>query len=213
MTPYFPTVYGVKAKLPALLPFPIVEMSTPSSLAPAIIDRTTVLSLLATLALLIVAYVASLRLLSPSTSTKVRILFIWHAFDALIHLLLEGSFLYNCFFTYTSISHSSDNLHSASLKAPGAFFLGQKERLYGSNYGSNPMARLWQEYAKADKRWGEADLTIVSIELLTVFIAGPLAGYVCQLIRRQDRSGKLWFWASLLATGELYGGKFFFGFR
>ena len=185
-------------------------MSTPSSLAPAIIDRTTVLSLLATLALLIVAYVASLRLLSPSTSTKVRILFIWHAFDALIHLLLEGSFLYNCFFTYTSIPNSRDNLDPAILRAPGAFFLGQKERLYGSNHGSNPMARLWQEYAKADRRWGEADLTIVSIELLTVFIAGPLAVYVCQLIRRQDRSGKLWFWASLLATGELYGGKFFF---
>lgn len=71
------------------------------------------------------------------------------------------------------------------------------------------MARLWQEYAKADKRWGGADLTIVSIELLTVFIAGPLAVYVCQLLRRQDRSGKLWFWAIVLATGELYGGKFF----
>lgn len=72
------------------------------------------------------------------------------------------------------------------------------------------MARLWQEYAKADKRWGEADLTIVSIELLTVLIEGPLAVYICELLRRQDRGGKVWFWASVLATGEIYGGKLFF---
>lgn len=71
------------------------------------------------------------------------------------------------------------------------------------------MARLWQEYAKADKRWGGADLTIISIELLTVFVAGPLAVYVCELVRQQDRGGKLWFWASVLATGELYGGEFY----
>lgn len=175
-----------------------------------VIDQTTVLSLLATLALLITAYVASLRLLSPTTSTKFRILFIWHAFDALTHLVLEGSYLYNCFFTYTIIQNSSDYPHPASLTGPGVHFLGHKDRLYGSNYGNSPMAKLWQEYAKADTRWGGADLVIISIELLTVLVEGPLALYVCELIRRQDRGGKLWFWASLIATGELYGGKLFF---
>lgn len=70
------------------------------------------------------------------------------------------------------------------------------------------MAKLWQEYAKADKRWGGTDLTVISLELLTVFGAGPLALYVCELVRRQDSGGKLWFWASILATGELYGGEF-----
>lgn len=74
------------------------------------------------------------------------------------------------------------------------------------------MARLWMEYAKADHRWGDADLTVVSLELLTVFVAGPLAIYVCELIRRRDES-KLWFWASILATAELYGGEHFVEFH
>lgn len=81
------------------------------------------------------------------------------------------------------------------------------DRLYGSQYGSSPTAKLWQEYAKADKRWGGADLTVISLELLTVFGAGPLAAYICELVRRRDNGGKLWFWASVLATGELYGGE------
>ena len=33
---------------------------------------------------------------------------------------------------------------------------------------------LGKEYAKADYRWGQADPTIVSLELLTVFFNGPL---------------------------------------
>ena len=75
-----------------------------------------------------------------------------------------------------------------------------------------PTAKLWQEYAKADKRWGGADLTVVSLELLTVFGAGPVAACVCEMIRRGDGAGngKMWFWASVLATAELYGGKIFF---
>ena len=84
--------------------------------------------------------------------------------------------------------------------------MGYADRLYGSQYGTNPTAKLWQEYAKADKRWGGADLTVISLELLTVFGAGPLAAYICELVRRRDTGGKLWFWASILATGELYGG-------
>ena len=176
-----------------------------------VIDKVTILSLLATLALLAIAYLTSLRLLSRrNTSTKFRILFIWHAFDALTHLILEGSFLYNCFFTFITIPHtSSDYPHPASLTLPGVYFLGYKDRRYGSNYGSSPMAKLWQEYAKADSRWGGADLVIVSIELLTVLVEGPLALYVCELIRRQDPGGRLWFWASVIAIGELYGGEFF----
>ncbi len=87
--------------------------------------------------------------------------------------------------------------------------MGYKDRLYGSQYGSSASAKLWQEYAKADRRWGGADLTVVSLELLTVFGAGPLAVGFCELIRRRDRGGRLWFWASVLATGELYGGEIF----
>lgn len=170
------------------------------------IDLTTVLSLFAALSVLITAYAVSLRVLHASTTTKLRVLFIWHLFDSLIHFTFEGSFLYNCFFTYTSVLHSSDYPHPASLTSPGVYFMGYADRSYGSQYGTSPTAKLWQEYAKADKRWGGADLTVISLELLTVAAAGPLAAYICELIRRRDGGGKLWFWASVLATGELYGG-------
>ena len=41
-----------------------------------------------------------------------------------------------------------------------------------------------------------------------MFGAGPLAVWVCELIRRgPSERGRLWFWGSVLATGELYGGK------
>ena len=182
----------------------MVNMEAQSTL---VIDSSTIGGLLAALLLLVIAYFASVRLLHASTTTKLRILFIWHLFDALIHFLFEGSFLYNCFFTYTSIAPTSDYPHPASLTAPGTYFLGFADRMYGSYYGSSPTAKLWQEYAKADRRWGGTDLTVISLELLTVFGAGPLAAYVCELVRRQDNGGKLWFFASILATGELYGGK------
>ena len=47
-------------------------------------------------------------------------------------------------------------------------------------------------------------MTIISLELLTVFLGVPIAAWVCYCIaqRRKDT----FFWAILLATGELYGG-------
>jgi hypothetical protein len=63
-------------------------------------------------------------------------------------------------------------------------------------------------YAKADRRWAGADLTVVSLELLTVLGAGPLALWICRGIARGDPM--VGFWMVVLATGELYGGMFFF---
>jgi len=63
-------------------------------------------------------------------------------------------------------------------------------------------------YAKADRRWAGADLTVVSLELLTVLGAGPLALWICWGIVRGD--AMVGFWMVVLATGELYGGGFFF---
>jgi hypothetical protein len=187
-----------------------------------VIDAVTVTSLLAALGIFIIAYVLSGVLLPKAASTRSRILFVWHSFDSLIHFCFEGSFLYNCFFTYLQLpgppSQSYSNL--AILTPPGVYFLGPayKDRLYGSFYGNSPTAKLWQEYAKADKRWGGADLTVISLELLTVFIGGPLAAYICYLLSKghgdsapkaqgSGVSGKLAFWLIVLATGELYGGK------
>lgn len=177
------------------------------------IDTTTVTSLLAVLALLGGAYFASIKLLPKTTTLKTRVLFVWHVFDALIHFVFEGSFLWNCFFVTYSLP-TSFNSKSASqaitlFTPPDVYWLGNEKLLYGANYGTGPFSRLWQEYAKADKRWGGTDLTVVSLELLTVFVAGPLACWIAYLLTKDERKGvlKKWFWMVVLATGEIYGGE------
>ncbi|OJD36169.1 emopamil-binding protein [Diplodia corticola] len=213
------------------------------------IDLTTVLSLLGTLAVLATAYALSLRLLPRSSGPKARVLFVWHLFDALIHFVFEGSFLWNCFCVHwipppppaaaaapsplspysiaAAAAHAAaSNAHTTTpppssptpqdfliLTPPDVFFLQRNDTLFGAAYGTGPFSRLWQEYAKADRRWGGADLTVVSIELLTVFLAGPLALWCAEQVRRgewyagrQGMEGRKWFWMVVLATGELYGG-------
>lgn len=64
-------------------------------LPPDLFDQTTLVSLASTVVILAVAYGTSLKALAPSTPSSYRFLFIWHAFDALIHFFLEGSFLYH----------------------------------------------------------------------------------------------------------------------
>jgi hypothetical protein len=177
----------------------------PASEGP-VIDQTTILSLLATVSFVLAAYYASLKYLSPSASPKIRILFIWHGFDALIHGIIEAGYIYNCFFTYTTDSSlwaGSKNSVSAYLP-PDVHFLGYKDRLYGSFYGTNPLSGLWQVYARADARWGGSDLTVISLELLTVLIGAPLAAWNCYCLAKQRKD--TWFWMIVLATGELYGG-------
>jgi len=183
---------------------------------PAIISTTTVVSLLAVLSLILAAYVLSLGLLPRSSSTKIRILFIWHLFDALTHFLLEGSFLYCVFFTILPSStllpgHDSGRLLS-SLHKPllphDVHFMNNEEVIRGAFYGSHPFAKLWAEYGRADARWGAADPGVVSLELLTVGLMGPLAVYICFLLRKgSDKEGSAWFYMTVVAASELYGGE------
>lgn len=144
-------------------------------------------------------------------------LFLWHAYDFLTHFIIEGSYLYHCFFSYMDLPFpTSDYPHPASRGGPAvAYLYGDANRRYGAIYSQAPMARLWQEYAKADRRWGGADLTVISLELLTVGLAGPAAVYVCYLISKVAKSQgtvkakfqtRMWFVAVMIATGELYGG-------
>ncbi|KAK8238571.1 Emopamil-binding protein [Phyllosticta capitalensis] len=198
-----------------------------SAPAPSLLDPTTLLSLLGTVVALAAAYTLSLRLLPRTTSKTIRILFIWHVFDALIHAFFEGSFLYNCFFVSASRSSLSSSASPGSAAAspeifeplpPGVHWLGDPSRLYGAFYGAGPSSRLWQEYAKADRRWGGSDTGVVSLELLTVLIGAPLAAACAEGLRRGANasrkasgtfgcvSNKTWYWMTILATGELYGG-------
>ncbi|PQE12119.1 emopamil binding protein [Rutstroemia sp. NJR-2017a BVV2] len=168
------------------------------------IDQTTILSLFAVLLLLISSYALSLRVLSISTPRSLRILFIWHFFDFLIHTIFEGSFLYNCFF--------SSQPYDPAVSHPVIMsnFLNTSEHMFGAKYADNWASKLWMVYAQADRRWAGADLTVVSLELLTVLGAGPLALWICWGIVRKD--WRVNFWMVVLATGELYGGKFWLSF-
>ena len=144
------------------------------------IDATTIVSLLFFVSLLGAAYGGSIRLLPRTATVKTRVLFVWHLFDALIHLFFEGSFLWNCFFVSYSLP-TSFNVAAKKhpriklLTPPDVYWLGREDRIYGASYGEGLFSRLWQEYAKADRRWGGTDLGVVSLEVLTVFVGAPLA--------------------------------------
>ncbi|RHZ72807.1 hypothetical protein CDV55_108636 [Aspergillus turcosus] len=180
-----------------------------ASTIPFTLDVPTLLCIGFALSFMPIAYLLGTSLI-PSSQTRNRILFYWHAYDALTHIFIEGSFLYECFYSYTT-------LPAGFSKEP--YFLGYKDRVYGAAYGTGPSARLWQEYAKADRRWAVADATTISIELLTVFLGGPAAVYVCYLLWKASSSSsastasakgaakaRLWLVAPALATAELYGG-------
>ncbi|KAF7718008.1 Uncharacterized protein PECH_004713 [Penicillium ucsense] len=183
-------------------------MTTTSTGASFTLDLSTVLCLTFCLSFMPIAYLLG-KALIPSGHTRNRILFFWHAYDALTHIFIEGSFLYECFFSYAALPKG--------IVSSGPHLLNRLDRIYGAAHGTGPSARLWQEYAKADGRWATADVTVVSLELLTVFLGGPAALYVCYLLCRasdetlsaRGRGGAkatLWFVATALATAELYGG-------
>ncbi|KAJ5776674.1 uncharacterized protein N7511_001685 [Penicillium nucicola] len=179
-------------------------MSSPDSFT---LDVPTVLCIAFSLSLMPVAYILC-QTLVPANKTRDRVLFFWHAYDALTHIFIEGSFLYECFFSYTTV---------VGISNVEPFFLNRPDRAYGPAYGTGPSSRLWQEYAKADRRWAGADLTVVSLELLTVFLGGPAAIYICYLLCKSSNEkisaksrgsvkATLWFVSTALATAELYGG-------
>ena len=178
---------------------------------PLHIDQTTVFSLLGTVAVLATAYAFSLRVLPTHSGRKARVLFVWHLFDALIHAIFEGSFLWNCFFAHAPRDPAAQS--TRALLPPGVHFLGARDRTYGAAHGAGAFAALWREYARADARWAGTDLAVVSLELLTVCVGAPLALWCADMVRRGEwdarrgREGRKWFWMTVLATGELYGGQ------
>ncbi|KAJ5225671.1 hypothetical protein N7468_006896 [Penicillium chermesinum] len=179
-------------------------MASPEAFA---LDIPTLLCLSFALSFLPLAYIFSTLL--PTNSLRNRVLFFWHAYDALTHIFIEGSFLYECFFSYATLP--------PGFSTPSPHFLSRSDRVYGAAYGTGPSARLWQEYAKADHRWAVADAGVISLELLTVFLGGPAAVYVCYLLWRSSSEtlsarargsakATLWLVMTALATAELYGG-------
>ncbi|KAL2023901.1 hypothetical protein VTK56DRAFT_678 [Thermocarpiscus australiensis] len=182
---------------------------SPPAPPPSLVDQTTVVSLLSTLAILLAALALSRRVLDPLTTPgRLRALFVWHAFDALTHFILEGSFVYHCLFTSAPV---------ARLAGKGSTYWPDPENFLGGGIGDgdavvhgaqaggeNPLARLWMVYARADARWAGVDLTVLSIEIITVLFAGSMACLACYDIARKSPRANLVM--IILATAEIYGG-------
>ncbi|PFH53288.1 hypothetical protein AMATHDRAFT_137950 [Amanita thiersii Skay4041] len=140
----------------------------------AVFNLTSALSLAGVAAVGFIAYTGSTILLPKHARWQDRYTFIWLAFDALIHFGFEGSWL--------------------SLSTFG--------RQVNSSQG--PLAQMWKDYSAADFRWGIADPTVVSLEILTVLGAGPMCCYILKQLVQNDPARH--YWIIVLCTAELYGG-------
>ena len=172
-----------------------------------IFDHKSVFALSFVTGLAVAACGTAFTLLPKKSTTKIRLLFSWHLFDALVHFTLGASYLYNAFYSSMStydVAYSR-GLHSQPMTPPGISFRGDSKRLYGAFYSTSKTASLWQEYAKADKRRGGSDLTIISNELIAVFILAPMALHVCSLLYKQEHHTTR-FWMGIIAICELYAG-------
>ncbi|XP_006000623.1 emopamil-binding protein-like [Latimeria chalumnae] len=111
--------------------------------------------------------------LGRKCSATDRWVLVWLFYDAIVHLTLEGPFVY----------------------------MSVRGTVARSN---NIVASLWKEYGKADARWLYSDPTIVSLEILTVVLAGPLALLLIHTIITEKYYRH--FIQITLCVCELYGG-------
>ncbi|XP_062521504.1 emopamil-binding protein-like [Corticium candelabrum] len=125
----------------------------------------------------IVSLVIGLRLAKGVISKGDKVVVVWLVYDAFIHFTLEGLFV------FYSIGTTVDKTH------------GQMEDI---------LVAVWREYGLADSRWIHGDATIVSLEILTVFLCGTLCLVLIDAIvnKRSYRH----FIQITLCVCELYGG-------
>ncbi|THH01913.1 hypothetical protein EW026_g877 [Hermanssonia centrifuga] len=145
-----------------------------SSDVPPFFTATSAYSLAFVSAIGVVAYISANAFLPKRATWQDRFTWIWLTFDALIHFSFEAIFLYYSMFGKTIAT------------TPG------------------PLAEMVKEYARADFRWALADPTIVSLEILTVLGAGPMACYILKQLASDDPARH--YWIIVLCTGEIYGG-------
>lgn len=141
------------------------------SLPPDLFDKTTLISLASTVVILLAALLLSRLVLDKNTPASLRFLFIWHAFDALIHFCLEGSFVYLCLFASKAVDAGKGEIIKGSVLGsawegyyPSPYnYLGADagEVVHGAQAWAeegNVFAKLWMVYARADRRWAGVDL-------------------------------------------------------
>lgn len=110
----------------------------------------------------------------PGLAFVDKVALVWFILDAITHLTLELSY---CVLTW----------------------FGGAEK-----FPENAMAWTWLEYAKADRRWAVYDTNVLSLELLTALVVGPLCALMIYGIAKQ----KAWRHPLqlVICVMELYGG-------
>lgn len=139
-----------------------------------IFTTTSVLSLASVAGVAFAAVAGSRALLPRSATWQDRLTFAWLTFDGIVHLIFEGPFLY--------LSTFGKSVNTST----GVF------------------AEMWKEHTLADARWGVADPTLVSLEILTVLGGVPLCWYILSLLVKNDPARH--YWIVVLCVAELYGG-------
>ncbi|KAI9458389.1 Emopamil-binding protein [Lactarius psammicola] len=148
-----------------------------SAQPPSISTTTSAYSLACVAGIWLIASTAARALLPKNAPWQDRVTFIWLTFDAFIHFIFEGTLLAVLTSGRTVITSSA----------------------------SSPRCVRWREYADArHARWGIADPTVISVELLTVLSAGPMAAFIVYQIVRRDPARH--YWIVVLSAAELYGG-------
>jgi hypothetical protein len=124
---------------------------------PVVLFDTITIVALSSLVALVVAGISFANVTLPANfSSAKRFLFIWHAADALCHLIIEGSFVYHCLFSYLIVKDGQD---VSGLYPTPDNFLYSTDRIYGPQAGgSNIFAQMWMVYARADRRWAGVDI-------------------------------------------------------
>lgn len=106
-----------------------------------------------------VVSIGRLGSITPNASFSCRAALVWFILDAFTHLTMEL-----CYVMVTLIFGGAVNTDS-------------------------PLAFMWKEYGKADKRWAVYDANILSLEFLTVFVMGPLAALMVYAVSNVPADG------------------------
>lgn len=74
----------------------------------------------------------------------------------------------------------------------------------GAKYHTGFWAFVWNEYSKADFRWNVRDANVMSLELVTVLLWGPMCLWLAYAILYRKAYRHLL--QIIVSVGELYGG-------
>jgi len=181
---------------------------------PSVFTLTSALSLTGVLLVFFIAYAGSKIFLPKTSRWQDRYIFIWLVYQPPFSAPPKLTIVLSRHLTFSFTSRlkgpSSTSLHldAKSTPAPAPWLKCVRTLSFYTTHNKILTFRIFKnagrEYAAADFRWGVSDPGVVSLELLTVFGAGPLGCYILAQLAKQDPARH--YWIVVLSTAELYGG-------